>query len=145
MVLAPVQGTNATSLLAHPNTLNFYPFLPSHAGIWWAEGVQRASVVQVFSPIPRLPRKQQNSANDMLSIRDQFREKVLERVREELGDFCSRESWEISGGGAPSVGMKGSQPTSLVTLNKVSNLFTSDGDVASVLVYILCLPPLFQT
>lgn len=28
--------------------------------------------------------------NDMLSIRDQFREKMLERVREELGDFWRR-------------------------------------------------------
>lgn len=87
MVSAPVQGPNATSLFVHPKILNLDPFLSSHAGILWAEGVQRASVVQVFSPIPRLPRKQQNSANDMLSIRDQFQEKMLERVREELGDF----------------------------------------------------------
>lgn len=83
--------------------------------------------------------------NDMLSIRDQLQEKILERVREELGDFCRKESWEISAGGAPCVEMRGSQPTSLVTLNQVSNLFTSEGDVASVLVYILCLPSLVQT
>lgn len=99
-------------------------------------------MVQVFSPIPRLPRKQQK---DMLSIRDQFQEKMFERVREERGDFCRRENWEISGEGAPCVGMRGSQPTSLVTLNQVSNLFTLEGDVASVLVYILCLRLLVQT
>lgn len=37
------------------------------------EVVQRASVVQVFSPV--IPRKQQNSAHDMLSIGDQVRER----------------------------------------------------------------------
>lgn len=55
--LAPVQGTNTTSLLEHLNILNLEQFLSSHAEMWWAEGVQRASVVQVFSPIPRLPGK----------------------------------------------------------------------------------------
>lgn len=78
-----------------------------------------------------------SSANDMLSIRDQFREEMLERVR--------GKDWEISGGGTPCVGMRGSQPTSLVTLNQVSNLFSSEGDVAGVLVYIHCLPSLVQT
>lgn len=62
---------------------------------------------------------------------------MLERVR--------GKDWEISGGGTPCVGMRGSQPTSLVTLNQVSNLFSSEGDVAGVLVYIYCLPSLVQT
>ena len=108
----------------HPNIVILYPFLSSHAGKRWEEKVQRASVVQVFNPFPRLPREQRtNSANDMLSIRDQFQEKMLERVTGGLGNFCRRESWEISGRRAPRGGMRGSQPTSLVTLNQVSNLF----------------------
>lgn len=43
---------------------------------------------------------------------------------------------------APCGGMTGSQPTSSVTHNNVSDLSTSDGDgdVAAALLYILCLP-----
>lgn len=46
--------------------------LPSfHAELWLAEGVgvQRATAVQVFSPVPEaIPGKRQSSANGMLSI-----------------------------------------------------------------------------
>lgn len=66
---------------------------------------------------------------------------MLERVTEELGRFLK----EGKLGGSPCVGMRGSQPTSLVTHNQVSDLFTSEGDVASVLVYIHRLPSLVQT
>lgn len=71
----------------------------------WAERVQRASVVQVFSPIQRISGKQQSWANDMLPIRDQFQEEMLERVR--------GKEWEISGGGTPCGGTTGSQPEKL--------------------------------
>lgn len=52
--------------------------------------------MQVFSPLPRIPRKQRNTANDMLSIRDEFQEKMLRRVKKELGKFSKGENWKLS-------------------------------------------------
>ena len=71
---------------------------------------------------------------------------MVDRVREDLGDWRARgELGDFWRRGASCVEMRGSQPTSLVTLNQVSHRCTSEGDVATVLVYFLCLPSLVQT
>lgn len=95
-------GTNTTSLQVNLNSLNLDPFLSSHAEMWWAEGVQRASVVQVFSPVPKAGgRKQQkfgtwHAVNQGSVPRGDAREGEGRTGRflkqGELGDFWRRDA-----------------------------------------------------
>ncbi len=87
MVSAPVQN----KFNVPPKTPKYTKFLSASFLPCWEivgrRGAESISGAGLQSHPKGYQGSSKNSANDMLSIRDQFQEKMLERVREELGDF----------------------------------------------------------
>lgn len=95
MVLAPVQGAkfNILGKTLKYNKLPSPPLLPcwDMMGRGGAESISGAGLQSHPKATKGSSKIQQH---DMLSIRDQIQEKMLERVREELGDFLKeKDAW----------------------------------------------------